>query len=124
MDIPADIFTEPDKAVDTLANLGPLRRLAGIWEGRRGHDVNPKADGPEHRDFYERIELQPIDAQPNGPQLFYGLRYHTHINSPEEQITFVYGKLGIRVIPASGAKPLVAGWDQVTNKAADDFAAS
>jgi len=74
MDIPADIFTEPDKAVDTLANLGPLRRLAGIWEGRRGHDVNPKADGPEHRDFYERIELQPIDAQPNGQQLFYGLR--------------------------------------------------
>jgi type VI secretion system secreted protein Hcp len=43
---------------------------------------------------------------------------------PEESITFVYGKLGIRVIPASGAKPLVAGWDQVTNKAADDFAAS
>lgn len=88
MDIPDDIFTEPDKAIDTLANLGPLRRLAGIWEGKRGHDINPKGDGPEHRDYFERIEMQPIDAQPNGPQLFYGLRYHVHINTPEEEITF------------------------------------
>jgi hypothetical protein len=32
--------------------------------------------------------MQPIDAQANGPQLFYGLRYHTHINTPEEEITF------------------------------------
>ena len=88
MDIPADIFAEPEIDPDTLANLGPLRRLAGIWEGKRGHDINPKGDGPEHREFTERIELQPIDAQPNGPQLFYGLRYHVHINTPEELITF------------------------------------
>ena len=89
MDTPADIFAEPDDiSPDTLANLGPLRRLAGIWEGRRGHDINPKADGPEHREFFERIEMQPIDAQPNGPQLFYGLRYHVHINTAEEQIAF------------------------------------
>jgi hypothetical protein len=88
MDIPNDIFTEPAAEADTLANLGPLRRLAGIWEGQRGHDVNPKAEGPEQRDYYERIEMQPIDAQTNGPQLFYGLRYHVHINTREEQITF------------------------------------
>ncbi len=89
MDIPTDIFTEPENvAAETLASLGPLRRLAGIWEGRRGVDVNPKADGPEQRDYYERIEMQPIDAQANGPQLFYGLRYHVHINTPEEQIAF------------------------------------
>lgn len=89
MDIPDDIFTEPDNAApDTLANLGPLRRLAGIWEGQRGVDVNPKADGPERREYYERIEMQPIDSQANGPQLFYGLRYHVHINTREEEITF------------------------------------
>jgi len=89
MDIPDDIFTEPDDvSPDTLANLGPLARLAGIWEGQRGVDVNPKADGPERRSYYERIEMQPIDPQANGPQLFYGLRYHVHVNTREEQITF------------------------------------
>ncbi len=89
MDIPDDIFTEPDDVdAETLANLGPLRRLAGIWEGQRGVDLNPKADGPEQRDYYERIEMQPIDPQANGPQLFYGLRYHVHINTREEDITF------------------------------------
>jgi hypothetical protein len=86
---PEDIFIEPsDVDPDTLANLGPLRRLAGIWEGRKGVDLNPKADGPERRKFRERIDLQPIDPQANGPQLFYGLRYHIHINTPEEDITF------------------------------------
>ena len=89
MDIPEDIFTEPeDVDPDALANLGPLRRLAGIWEGKKGVDLNPKADGPERREFYERIEMQPIDPQANGPQLFYGLRYHVHINTREEDITF------------------------------------
>ena len=88
-DIPEDIFTEPDDvADDTLANLGPLRRLAGIWEGKKGVDLNPKADGPERREFIERIELQPIDAQANGPQLFYGLRYHVHILATDEDATF------------------------------------
>lgn len=86
---PEDIFTEPaDVDPDTLANLGPLARLAGIWEGRRGVDVNPKADGPEQREFIERAVYQPIDPQANGPQLFYGLRYHLHINTEEELTTF------------------------------------
>ena len=86
---PDDIFTEPsDVADDTLTHLGPLRRLAGIWEGRKGVDLNPKADGPERREFTERIELQPIDAQANGPQLFYGLRYHTRILANDEDTTF------------------------------------
>lgn len=86
---PDDIFTEPaDVDPDTLANLGPLRRLAGVWESAKGVDVNPKADGPERRQYIERIEMHPIDPQANGPQLFYGLRYHIHINTPEELITF------------------------------------
>src|SRR6476620_8220371 len=69
--IPADIFTEPeDVSPDGLANLGPLRRLAGSWQADKG------------------IDMDPIDPQANGPQLFYGLRYHIHINTPEEDITF------------------------------------
>lgn len=86
---PDDIFTEPeDVDPDTLANLGPLTRLAGVWEGRKGVDLNPKAGGPERREFIERIALQPIDPQANGPQLFYGLRYHIHILATDEDATF------------------------------------
>lgn len=76
---PIDIYTEPDFDVDTLKNLGPLTGMAGIWEGTRGVDVHPAVGGTEQDIFIERMELQPIDAQTNGPQLFYGLRYHTHI---------------------------------------------
>lgn len=85
---PDDIFTEQDADANTLDNLGPLRRLAGTWEGRKGIDLNPKADGPERREYLERIVMEPIDAQSNGPQLLYGLRYHLHINTEEEDITF------------------------------------
>lgn len=84
-----DIFTEPGEVdPDTLANLGPLRPLAGVWEGRKGVDLNPKAEGPERRDYLERIEIQPIDPQANGPQLLYGLRYHVHIVASDEDTTF------------------------------------
>lgn len=87
-DHPKDIYTEPEPDVHTLANLGPLTGMAGIWTGTRGLDVNPKADGPEHQAFIEHMELQPIDAQTNGPQLFYGLRYHTRIVKPNDVETF------------------------------------
>jgi hypothetical protein len=87
--IPDDIYTEPeDYSSDTLANLGPLRPLAGEWQSDAGVDINPKADGPERRLYREHILMEPIDPQPNGPQLLYGLRYHIHINTPEEAITF------------------------------------
>jgi len=85
---PADIFTEPELDTDTLANLGPLTALAGIWTSADGMDVNPKADGPEHQAYIERYELQPIDAQTNGPQVLFGLRYHTHIVKPDAPETF------------------------------------
>lgn len=88
-EFPDDIFTEPeDVDPDTLANLGPLRRLAGTWEAKRGLDRAPKAEGPEERIYQERIVFEPTDPQANGPQLFYGLRYHVHINTEEEDITF------------------------------------
>jgi len=85
---PEDIYTEPKADPDTLKNLGPLRALAGVWRGERGMDTKPKAAGPKDQAYEERYELQPIDPQTNGPQLFYGLRYHIHINTPEEDITF------------------------------------
>jgi hypothetical protein len=100
---PDDIFTEPaDVDPDALANLGPLRRLAGVWQGEMGVDLNPKAGGPERRIFQERIEMQPIDPQANGPQLLYGLRYHVHINTREEDATF-HDQVGYWLYePASG----------------------
>jgi hypothetical protein len=93
-----DIYTEADGDDDTLANLGPLRSLAGIWASADGTDVHPVGagsditgpviDDDEHNTFVEHYELQPIDPQTNGPQLFYGLRYHTHILKPGEVETF------------------------------------
>ncbi|HTD50848.1 MAG TPA: heme-binding beta-barrel domain-containing protein [Acidimicrobiia bacterium] len=95
----SDIYTEADSHPDTLANLGPLRPLAGVWESAHGADEHPvgrgsdasEADiaaGTEHNTYVERYELEPIDPQTNGPQLFYGLRYHVHIVKPGEVETF------------------------------------
>jgi hypothetical protein len=83
-----DVFTEPEYDVHTLNNLGPLTALAGIWEGTRGLDVHPEVDGPLKQAFHERIELQPIDPQTNGPQLLYGLRYAAHIVKVGEDKAF------------------------------------
>jgi hypothetical protein len=84
-----DIYTEPANVdVDTLRNLGPLRAMAGVWTGARGLDVKPKADGPRKQAYTERYELQPIDPQTNGPQLFYGLRYHQHVVKPGQVKTY------------------------------------
>ena len=94
-----DIFTEPDADPDGLANLGPLRPMAGTWESVRGVDVHPTGPGSDtdgvaaiegglRNDYVERYDLQPIDPQTNGPQLLYGLRYHVHIVKPGEVETF------------------------------------
>jgi len=97
-DYGSDLYTEADGSDDTLANLGPLRSLAGVWTSADGADIHPVGPGSditgtvvdrdEHNVFVERYELQPIDPQTNGPQLFYGLRYHTHIVQPGEVETF------------------------------------
>ena len=84
-----DIYTEPrDYSLDTLACLGPLRAMAGIWQGTRGLDVKPKAEGPKKQAYVERVELQPVDPVTNGPQLLYGLRYYTHITKPDNIKTY------------------------------------
>ena len=104
-----DIYTEPDVDPDTLANLGPLTPMAGIWEGVGGADRHPVAEGTGRDAFHERYELQPIDAQTNGPQLFYGLRYHTHIVKPGEVETF-HDQVGYWLWePATGEVTLTLG---------------
>jgi hypothetical protein len=88
-DLPADIYSEQEGIdVDTLANLGPLTGLAGVWQGDKSLDVNPFGDGERRQRFVERIDMQPIDPQSNGPQYFYGLRYHVHITKPHEVETY------------------------------------
>lgn len=83
-----DIYTEPeDFDLDTLRNLGPLAPLAGVWEGQ-GVDTHPVAEGTEDEPYRERMVFEPIDPQPNGPQLLYGLRYHVHVNKLDERLTF------------------------------------
>lgn len=78
----SDPFHEPTPSVDTLAHLGPLAPLAGIWHSTTGYDNHPVQGGAETAVFIERYEAQPLDPQTNGPQLFYGLRYHTRITQP------------------------------------------
>ncbi len=85
---PDDIFTEPEVDPDTLRNLGPLAPLAGTWEGTKGQDEHPVAEGTGANDYVERYDMQPIDGQTNGPQLLYGLRYHVHVVKPGELQTF------------------------------------
>ena len=71
---PDDIFTEPeDVDPDTLANLGPLRRLAGEWRAADGVRRQPQGGGPEGRGNIEHILMGPIDPPPNGPRLVYGI---------------------------------------------------
>jgi len=56
MNYPDDIYTEPsDVDIHTLRNLGPLTALAGIWEGQRSLDVNPKAAGPMEQEFVRSL---------------------------------------------------------------------
>lgn len=65
---PQDIYTEPHPVdVNTLANLGPLRGMAGVWEGLRGLDVKPKAEGPKKQAFlraYRTATHRPADQRP------------------------------------------------------------
>jgi hypothetical protein len=60
----------------------------------RGSDVHPTSRGGETDAFVERIALQPIDPQTNGPQLFYGLRYHTHVARSDDPVTTFHDQVG------------------------------
>ena len=121
---PKDIYAEPEPDVDTLATLGPLTGMAGVWTSAGGHDVNPKADGPEKDAYVEHYALQPIDAQTSGPQLFYGLRYHTHIVKSDEVGTF-HDQVGYWLWePATGTVILTLSIPRAKTAMAVDHAAA
>ncbi len=84
-----DIYSGPaNVSMDTLANLGPLAPMAGVWEGEGGVDIAPKAAGPRTQGYFERISLQPVDPGNNGPQLLYALRYHAWMCKPGQTGTY------------------------------------
>lgn len=68
----------PDLLKDALEGLGPLRVLAGVWEGTKGDDTAPSDDrGIEKNQFRERMVFDPIGRVDNHEQILYGLRYAT-----------------------------------------------
>ena len=83
-----DIYTEAPASPDTLANLGPLRFLAGKWMGDKGTDTHPQAWGAETEPYHETWTFELCDPQNNGPQVFYGLRYRVFITKPGELMAF------------------------------------
>ncbi len=84
----ADIYTEAPAEADALAHLGPLAPLAGKWYGEDGVDTHPEATGPVAEPYHETWTFEVIDPQNNGPQVFYGLRYHVFITKPGELRAF------------------------------------
>ncbi len=62
---------------EAIAKLGPLAKLAGIWEGDAGVDVAPSPQGPVETRYRERLELEPMSEVVNGPQTLQALRYRT-----------------------------------------------
>lgn len=83
-----DIYTETPADPNTLANLGPLAPLAGVWKGDEGVDTHPVAEGTESEPFVETQTYELLDPQNSGPQLLYGLRYHVAITKPGELAAF------------------------------------
>ena len=52
---PDDIYTEAETDPNTLANLGPLARLAGVWEGKRGGGYQPESRRARKRSLYRWV---------------------------------------------------------------------
>ena len=69
------------------SRIGTLLRLQHL-AGGQGHSTSIRRRRPGAADLHRAHPDDPIDPQANGPQLFYGLRYHIHTNTPEEDITF------------------------------------
>lgn len=58
-------------------DYGPLAALIGSWQGDKGMDVAPEADGPEQNPYYETIIFEAIgDVDNANSQVIAALRYH------------------------------------------------
>ena len=88
-DYGTDIYTEAVSDPDTL---GASSVRSARWPGcGRAPRATTSTRSPAARSATcssSATSSQPIDPQTNGPQLFYGLRYHTHIVKPGEVETF------------------------------------
>jgi len=64
---------------EIIKNLGPLAKLAGIWEGDKGVDTAPAAERTQAQQtmYRERMTFVPIGPVDNHEQILYGLRYST-----------------------------------------------
>jgi len=62
---------------ETIANLGPLAPLAGVWESDQGIDTSRIHGKKTITKFREKITFAPLGPVNNGPQALYGLRYST-----------------------------------------------
>ena len=60
---------------EIINNLGPLKRLAGTWEGDKGVDVSRIKSKETTTKYREKIIFEPLGPVNNGPQKLYGLRY-------------------------------------------------
>ncbi len=63
---------------ESVANLGPLARLAGVWEGDAGVDHSPSATRElMETPFRERAVFEPMGRVDNHEQVLWALRYST-----------------------------------------------
>ena len=89
MPLPDDVFTEPD---DSRRIRWPIWGRCVAWPACgspiRAWTSTPRRKAPNGACSANISGWSRSIAQTNGPQLLYGLRYHIHINTPEEAITF------------------------------------
>jgi hypothetical protein len=71
--------------MNVVANLGPLARLVGSWEGDAGIDIAPSPKGAIETPFRERRNFEPFGPVINGAQVLYGLRYSS-VMWPDQSI--------------------------------------
>jgi len=60
---------------DIINKLGPLRPLAGTWEGDKGVDVSRIHGEEKETKYREKAVFEALGPVVNGPQVLYGLRY-------------------------------------------------